>query len=107
MRTTSGPSWGRISQVARVRLRMVLFAIAAAAFLGTVAELVLAKHFKEPVQLIPFALSGVGLIADMSAEHYFEAPYKLGVEISEEIKADPELKNSKVVHPSGPATCGP
>lgn len=25
---------------------------------------------------------GVGLIADMSGEHYFEAPYKLGVEIS-------------------------
>jgi hypothetical protein len=43
-------------------LRTFLFALAALLFAGTVAELLLAEHFDGPVQLIPFALCGLGLV---------------------------------------------
>jgi hypothetical protein len=43
------------------RLRTFLFVLAAALFAGTVVELILAEHTDEPLQLIPFALCGLGL----------------------------------------------
>lgn len=43
------------------RLRRFLLAIAGLLLLGTLAELVLIKHWGEPLQLVPFGLSLVGL----------------------------------------------
>jgi len=34
--------------------------------LGTIAELWLAKHTKEPIQLLPFALCGIGFLAALT-----------------------------------------
>jgi hypothetical protein len=44
------------------RLQAFLRLLAAALFAGTVAELLMAKHFDGPVQLIPSALCGVALL---------------------------------------------
>ncbi len=49
------------------RLRRFLLALAGLLFVGTVIELWLADHMKEAVQLIPFALCGLGLIAVSAA----------------------------------------
>ncbi len=48
--------------VVLLRLRRFLLIISALLFLGTVVELWLANHTKTVVQLIPFALCGIGLI---------------------------------------------
>jgi hypothetical protein len=45
------------------RLRAFLFVVAAALFLGTIAELLAAKHWQEPMQFVPFAFCGFGLMA--------------------------------------------
>lgn len=45
------------------RLRQFLLAAAAAMCWGTIAELGLAGHTQEPLQWVPFILSGVGLAA--------------------------------------------
>jgi hypothetical protein len=45
------------------QLRTFLFALAASLFAGTILELLSVKHYKEPVQLIPFALCGLGLVS--------------------------------------------
>lgn len=44
------------------RLRLFLLVIAAGLFLGSAAELFLIGHWKDPVQFIPFALCGLGLL---------------------------------------------
>jgi hypothetical protein len=44
------------------RIRQFLLLIAAAVFLMTVTELVFLSHWSETIQLLPFALSGWGLI---------------------------------------------
>jgi hypothetical protein len=45
------------------RLQTFLHLLAMGLFLGTIAELLSVKHYGDPVQLIPFALTGIGLIA--------------------------------------------
>jgi hypothetical protein len=45
------------------RLRQFLLAVVALLLLGTLAELWLINHVEDPVQLIPFALCGLGLVA--------------------------------------------
>jgi hypothetical protein len=49
------------------RLTNLLYGLAAVMFGGTIVELLAAKHFQEPVQLIPFVLCGVGLAAVLLA----------------------------------------
>ena len=44
------------------RIRQFLLVIAAAVFLMTVTELVFLSHWSETIQLLPFALSGWGLM---------------------------------------------
>jgi hypothetical protein len=45
------------------RLNRFLFLLAAGMFLGTIAELLAAKHYEDTIQLLPFALCGIGLLA--------------------------------------------
>jgi hypothetical protein len=45
------------------RLRRFLLLLAALLCLGTLGELFLVDHMGEPLQLLPFALCGVGLVA--------------------------------------------
>lgn len=45
------------------RLNRFLFFLAAGMFLGTIAELLAAKHYDDTIQLVPFALCGIGLVA--------------------------------------------
>ena len=47
---------------ALARLRNQLFALAAILFCGTIAELLAAKHYQSPTQLVPFGLCGLGLM---------------------------------------------
>jgi hypothetical protein len=49
------------------RLTNLLYGLAAVMFGGTILELLAAKHYQDPVQLIPFALCGVGVIAVLLA----------------------------------------
>jgi hypothetical protein len=49
------------------RLRRFLLLITAFIFVGTPVELVLEEHTKETLQLIPFVLCGVGLLAVVAA----------------------------------------
>lgn len=44
------------------RLANVLYGLAAIKFAGIIFELLAAKHYDDPIQLIPFALCGAGLI---------------------------------------------
>jgi hypothetical protein len=44
------------------RLRLFLWIVSAGLLLGTLLELALIDHTQDPVQLIPFLLSGLGLI---------------------------------------------
>lgn len=48
-------------ELALARPRRLLFGVAAAAFAGTIVELVLAEHWEEAAQLIPLVLAMVGL----------------------------------------------
>jgi hypothetical protein len=50
------------------RLRTFLLALAGWMCVGTIVELFLAKHTKDPVQFVPFVLCGVGLIAVVAAQ---------------------------------------
>ncbi|MBE0690711.1 MAG: hypothetical protein IH587_11385, partial [Anaerolineae bacterium] len=45
------------------RLRLALFLAAGSMFVITPVELWLTEHFQEPIQLIPFVLCGLGLVA--------------------------------------------
>lgn len=45
------------------RLRGFLLGVSAALFTGTVVELVAVEHYADRLQLIPFALCGLGLLA--------------------------------------------
>lgn len=45
------------------RLRSFLLIVVEFVYLGTLAELVLEEHVKEPLQLIPFGLCGLGVLA--------------------------------------------
>ena len=49
------------------RLRTFLLGLSAWMCLGTIVELFLAKHYDDAVQLVPFVLCGVGLIAVVAA----------------------------------------
>lgn len=49
------------------RLRVFLLALSAFMLVGVVIELVLSEHTEEPVQLIPFILSGLGMLAILAA----------------------------------------
>ncbi len=49
--------------VALGRLRAFLRSLAAGLFAGTVVELLLTGHVDSPIQLVPFALCGLGLLA--------------------------------------------
>lgn len=46
-----------------LRLRQFLLVVSALLFVGTLVELWLINHMEDPVQLIPFALCGLGLVA--------------------------------------------
>ena len=48
-------------------LTNLLYGLAAVMFGGTILELLAARHYQDPVQLIPFALCGVGLVAVLLA----------------------------------------
>ena len=45
------------------RLRRFLLLLATAMCVGTVVELLLAKHTEDPLQLLPFLLCGLGFVA--------------------------------------------
>lgn len=49
------------------RLRSFLLWLAGWMCFGTSVELFLAKHYKDPIQFVPFILCGVGLIAVVAA----------------------------------------
>src|SRR3954453_19043110 len=49
------------------RLTNLLYGLAAVMFGGTIIELLAAKHYQEPMQLIPFALCVAGLVAGLLA----------------------------------------
>jgi len=49
------------------RLTNLLYGLAAVMFGGTILELLAARHYQDPVQLIPFALCGVGFVAVLLA----------------------------------------
>jgi hypothetical protein len=49
------------------RLTNLLYGLAAVMFGGTILELLAAKHFQDPVQLIPFAFCGAGVVAVLLA----------------------------------------
>lgn len=49
------------------RLRTFLLWLAGSMCIGTTVELFLTKHYEDPLQLIPFVLCGVGLIAVVAA----------------------------------------
>ena len=49
------------------RLRTFLLWLAGSMCVGTIVELFLAKHYEDPLQLIPFGLCGMGLIAVLAA----------------------------------------
>jgi hypothetical protein len=49
------------------RLTNLLYGLAAVMFAGTIVELFAAKHFQEPMQLVPFALCGAGIVAVLLA----------------------------------------
>jgi hypothetical protein len=49
------------------RLRTFLLGLAGWMCAGTIVELFLAKHYDDPVQLIPFVLCGMGLVAVVAA----------------------------------------
>ena len=49
------------------RLRTFLLALAASLCAGTIVELLLAEHTETPIQLIPFVLCGVALVAVLAA----------------------------------------
>lgn len=44
------------------RLRQFLFGLAGFMCAGTIVELLLAKHFDEPMQIVPFVLCAAGLV---------------------------------------------
>jgi hypothetical protein len=45
------------------RLATFLYLLAAGLFVGTIGELIAAKHYDSTMQLVPFALCGLGLLA--------------------------------------------
>jgi hypothetical protein len=45
------------------RLRTFLSLLALGLFIGTCAELLLAEHYDDPIQIVPFALCGAGMVA--------------------------------------------
>jgi hypothetical protein len=49
------------------RLTNLLYGLAAVMFGGTILELLAAGHYQAPVQLLPFALCGVGFVAVLLA----------------------------------------
>jgi hypothetical protein len=49
------------------QLANVLYGLAAVMFAGTILELLAAKHFQEPMQIVPFVLCGAGLLVVLSA----------------------------------------
>jgi len=49
------------------RLATLLYGLTVVMFAGIVLELLAAKHFADPVQLIPFVLCGVGFVAVLLA----------------------------------------
>ena len=51
------------------RLRTFLLWLAESMCVGTIIELFLAKHYEDPLQLVPFVLCGVGLIAVAAVLH--------------------------------------
>src|SRR3954464_4251135 len=51
------------AEIVAARLRHFLLILAAVLCLGTLGELSLLNHLKEPVQVVPFVLSGLALIA--------------------------------------------
>ena len=50
------------SEQSLARIRQFLLIIAAGVFIMTVTELFFLSHWSETIQLLPFALSGLGLI---------------------------------------------
>ncbi len=53
-----------MSAAARLgQLRTFLFALSASLFAGTVVELITVKHYQDWLQLVPFALGGLGMVA--------------------------------------------
>ena len=63
------------------RLRGLLFGLAVVLFLGTVAELLLAGHTDDAVQLIPFALCGLGLVIVVAAWAHPRRPVLLALRL--------------------------
>lgn len=49
------------------RLATLLYGLAAVLFAGTILELLAAKHYADPVPIIPFALSAAGMVAVLLA----------------------------------------
>jgi hypothetical protein len=55
------------ADVILARLRRFLLVLAGLLFVGTLTELGFTNHMESPVQLIPFALCGLGILAVLAA----------------------------------------
>jgi hypothetical protein len=51
-----------IDRAALVRLRSLLFLLAASLYCGTIADLLAAKHYQSLLQFVPFGLCALGLV---------------------------------------------
>jgi hypothetical protein len=51
------------AEIVATRLRQFLLGLAALLCLGTLGELSLLEHLEEPLQVVPFVLCGMGLVA--------------------------------------------
>jgi len=60
------------------RMRQFLLVIAAAVFVMTVTELIFLSHWSETIQLLPFALSGWGLIT-LALAYFHPTPRTISI----------------------------
>src|SRR5215212_3403217 len=60
------------------RIRQFLLVIAAAVFVMTVTELIFLSHWSETIQLLPFALSGWGLIT-LALAYFHPTPRTISI----------------------------
>lgn len=64
---------------ALARVRTFLHVIALGLFMGTIGELLMVKHYGEPLKLVPFALCGAGCLAIVAAWRWPRQLVLLGV----------------------------
>jgi len=68
-----GPPSAATAAALEQRFRAFLLAVSAAGLAGTIVELWLGEHTKDPLQFVPFALCGLGLVV-IAAAHWRPRP---------------------------------